>query len=454
MLDFANKTVHFIGIGGISCNALARFVMDFGGKVSGSDAKITPICDELSQKGAVIWQGEKPQNIHADIVVFSSAIRTDNKELVYAKQSGAKLYERHEFLGEVSRLFGRSVAIAGTHGKTSTTAMITHILKQANCKFLSMIGGECVDGGNYVNNTYASKIAELKKCVFLTEACEYKRHMLAIKRDIGIVTNVECDHPDCYKNLDEVQVAFKSFLDGAPIKIASEKDMSDLYKTTINSSEFCVACEQDSLYAKVAADGARIYINGTYVVRLKLEDDGEYNYKNALFALMTTMRLGMTIKDGANALSSYKGVKRRFERSKDIDGARVYFDFAHHPKEIKCVLERARKCGGAIVVFQPHTYSRTKAYLPDFVDVLGGCDFAKYVVIMPTYAARETIEMGVDSSVLANAIFDKFPQNQVYLAKSKQSTVDFVNMHAHEVDTVLMIGAGDIYDLKAALAKS
>ncbi len=453
MFDFANKTVHFIGIGGISCNALARFVLDFGGKVSGSDVKITSICDELSAKGAVIWQGEEPLNIHADIVVFSSAIRADNEELVFARQSGAKLYERHEFLGEVSRLFGRSVAIAGTHGKTSTTAMVTHISKKANRKFLSMIGGECVDGGNYVNNTCASKIAELKNCVFVTEACEYKRHMLAIKRDIGVVTNVECDHPDCYKNLEEVKIAFKNFLDGAPIKIANEKDMCNLYKTPINSSGFCVVCEQDSLYAKVGDDGARIYQNGTYVARLKLEDDGEYNYKNALFALMATSRLGVRIKDGVSALASYKGVKRRFERSNDIGGARVYFDFAHHPQEIKCVLERARKYGSAIVVFQPHTYSRTKAYLPDFADVLGGCDFAKYVVIMPTYAARETIEMGIDSDKLANAIFDKFPKKQVYLAENKQSTVDFVKTHANEVNSVLMIGAGDIYDLKAALAK-
>lgn len=453
MLDFSNKTVHFIGIGGISCNALAKFVLDFGGKVSGSDAKITPICDLLRAKGAKIWQGEAPQNINADIVVFSSAIRADNKELVFAKQSGAKLYERHEFLGEVSRLFGQSVAIAGTHGKTSITAMVTHILKKSELKFLSMIGGECVDGGNYVNNTYADKISDLKNCVFVTEACEYKRHMLAVKRDVGIVTNVECDHPDCYKNLGEVQDAFRKFLDGAPIKIVSEKDMSDLYKTLVNSSRFCVVCKQDKFYIKVGDDGARIYQNGTYVARLRLEDDGEYNYKNALFALVATNRLGVRINAGADMLASYKGVKRRFERSADIDGARVYFDFAHHPREIKCVLERARKYGSAIVVFQPHTYSRTKAYLSDFASVIGGCDYAKHVVIMPTYPARETIAMGVDSDALAGAIFDKFPQKRVYLANDRQSTIDFVKSHATEVDMVLMIGAGDIYDLKADFEK-
>lgn len=453
MLDFSNKTVHFIGIGGISCNALAKFVLDFGGEVSGSDAKITPICEELRAKGAKIWQGEAPQNINADIVVFSSAIRADNKELVFAKQIGAKLYERHEFLGEVSRLFGRSVAIAGTHGKTSTTAMVAHILKKSNLKFLSMIGGECVDGGNYVNNTYAGKISDLKNCVFVTEACEYKRNMLAVKRDIGVVINVECDHPDCYKNLGEVQDAFKSFLDDAPIKIASENDMSDLYKTPINSSRFRIVCGQDKFYVDVDDDGARIYQNGICVARLKLQDDGEYNYKNALFALTATYRLGVRIKDGVGMLASYKGVKRRFERADDIDGARVYFDFAHHPREIKCVLERARKYGSAIVVFQPHTYSRTKAYLSDFVSVLGGCDYTKCIVIMPTYPARETPSMGVDSDVLGYAISDKFPQKQVYLAKDTQSTVDFVKSHANEVDTVLMIGAGDIYDLKAMLAK-
>lgn len=440
--------VHFIGIGGISCNALAKFVLDFGGKVSGSDAKITPLCDELSAKGAIIWQGEQPENIRADIVVFSSAIREDNKELAFARQSDAKLYERHEFLGAISRLFYRSVGVAGTHGKTSTTAMLTHILKKSNCRFLSMIGGECVDGGNYVNNTYASDIEGLKKCVFVTEACEYKRNMLAIKRDVGVVTNAECDHPDCYKNIGEVQDAFKCFLDGAPIKIASEDCFADIYKTPIVEKDFCVVCEQDKLIVKQSDSGAHIYLNGVYVARLNLFDDGEYNYRNAAFALMAARRIGVGIKDGASALASYKGVKRRFERGGNIGNAKVIFDFAHHPKEIECVLQRARKLGSAIVVFQPHTYSRTKAYLKDFVKVLGGCDFAKHVVIMPTYAAREVLSDGVDSKTLADAIFDKFPKKQVYLAKDAQSTLDYVKMHANEADTVLMIGAGDIYDLK------
>ena len=452
MLNIEGKTVHFIGVGGISCNALARFVLDFGGKVSGSDAKITPICNELRQLGANIYQGENPNSVDADIVVFSTAIKSDNAELQKARELKVPIYERHEFLGEVSKLFGTSVAVAGTHGKTSTTAMLTHILKKQNFPFLSMIGGECVGCGNYVNNTGAHKISELKDCVFVAEACEYKRHMLSVKSDIGIVTNVECDHPDCYADIGQVQEAFRAFLEKSKIKIASCDDMQNLFGNADRiSNEYCVSDGERKLAFRLCGGNCDVYENGIYRTNFSLTDDGEYNYKNALFALCASSALGVEISDGASALTDYKGVKRRFERGADIGETKVFFDFAHHPKEIGCVLERARKYGKAMIVFQPHTYSRTQAYLDDFARVLGECDFCDDVVLMPVYAARETPFMGVKSDVLAKAIFDKFPQKKVYLAKDAYSTLDYVKTHAKNVNVIMMIGAGDIYDLKRAV---
>lgn len=443
MLDFQGKKVHFIGVCGISCNALAKFVLDFGGNVSGSDRKLTHLCDALIDRGAQVWQGEK-ESIDADIVVYSSAIREDNKELVFARKNGILTLERQEFLGEISRLFATSVAIAGTHGKTSTTAMLTHILKSNDFPFLSMIGGECVDGSNYVNNIDGKSIGDLKECIFVCEACEYKRHMLWLKSDIGVITNIECDHPDCYNDIQSVKEAFDAFAKN------SKTLVRECEKESENKGEFCVKSDKLQLTSRLENDCAKIYENKKFVGVLYLEDEGEYNCQNALFAICCAKLLGVDVAKSINALGTFKGVKRRFERCASIDGVPVIFDFAHHPSEIKEVLKRAQKYGKVLVVFQPHTYSRTRAYLYDFADALTQNDCICTLAIMPTYPARETPFMGVDSDVLAKTIFDKFHKTDVVVLKSAQSTVDFVSNNAKYHDLILMIGAGDIYDLKDA----
>lgn len=440
MLDFQGKKVHFIGVCGISCNALAKFVLDFGGNVSGSDRKLTHLCDTLIDRGAQVWQGEK-ERVDADIVVYSSAIKEDNKELVFARKSGILVLERQEFLGEISRRFGTSIAIAGTHGKTSTTAMLTHILKNSDLPFLSMIGGECVDGSNYVNNIGAKNANDLKKCIFVCEACEYKRHMLWLKSDIGAITNIECDHPDCYKDIESVKEAFDAFAKNSKTLVQEcEKDECD----------FCVKADVSELALRLENDCARIFESERFVGTLRLDDEGEYNYKNALFAICCAKLLGVDVAKSIKALETYKGVKRRFERCASVDGVPVIFDFAHHPSEIKEVLKRAQKYGKVLVVFQPHTYSRTKAYIHDFASALTQNDCVYTLGIMPTYAAREVPSMGVDSDVLYKAIFDKIHKTNVVQLKNVQSTVDFVNNNAKHHDLIMMIGAGDIYDLKDA----
>ncbi len=440
MFDFVGKRVHFIGIGGISCNALAKFVLDFGGSVSGSDRKITPLCEDIRIRGADIWQGEIPQRVKADMVVFSSAIKDDNKELIWARNKGISIYERHEFLAEVSKLFGTSVAIAGTHGKTSTTAMLTHILKNKGFPFVSMIGGECVDGANYVNNTYASNVNQLKNYIFVCEACEYKEHMLSLKSDIGAITNIECDHPDCYKDLESVKSAFDKFVQNCKITVAECGENGD--------NDYCVGYKDNRLSMRLTSDGASVFDNGKYIGDLRLKDDGEYNYHNALFAIAIARLLGVKCQDSIKSLLDYRGVKRRFERCADVGGVPIIFDFAHHPTEIMQAIKRAEKYGDVLAIFQPHTYSRTQAYLEDFAFALTSNDCVKALGIMPTYAARETLSMGVNSDILAKTIFDKFHKVDVVLLKNAQSTVDFVKNNALRHDIVLMLGAGDIYDLR------
>ncbi len=450
-MDFLGKRVHFIGVGGVGVNALAKFVIDFGGTVSGSDKKLNSLCEDIRKRGARIWQGENEKNMcDSDMVVFSSAIKEDNAEYACAVSRHIPMLERHEFLAEIARFFGKTIAVGGTHGKTSTCAMITHLLKEYDCKFLSMIGGESVDFSNYVNNTEADKISELQSCVFVCEACEYRQNLLALSPNVAVVTNMECDHPDCYKDIESVKNTFAKFLDRASVKIVSFENADVIGGEKRDG--FGVIVNDNKIECVAQNDFADISVNGKYCGRFSLCDGGEYNYRNATFAIAIARALDIDVEKSLRLLESYSGVKRRFEFSGEICGKRIYFDFAHHPSEIACVLKRAAAYGKILLVFQPHTYSRTKAYLNDFVDVLGAPENGVCVLgIMSTYAARELPKDGADSVELKNAIFDKYRNRDVYLLENAQSTIDFVNKHVSKCDVVLMVGAGDIYDLKDKL---
>lgn len=503
MFEIGGKNIRFVGIGGASMSALARFSLQFGAKVSGSDAKCGEEVKKLLAMGVPICIGHDEKAVeNADLVVFSSAIGKDDPELARARLVGVPTMERHLYLALISGFFSQVVAIGGTHGKTSTTAMLTHILAKNGNRFLSMIGGESVDFSNYVNNTRADGVQELKNCIFVCEACEYKRNLLALNPSIGVVTNAECDHPDCYENEDEVKKVFCDFLAKSKCKIVSDEYESLLHSGL--SERDCLVCDalcnqerkereradcacnadlkcdeqrlknekgnfaekdydkrffviaqgeqKDVLEARISLGGAEVFDPNGSCGKIVLKDDGEYNYRNACFALASAKALGVDLHFAIRALSDFAGVKRRFERAGEIDGAKVIFDFAHHPAEIKCALQRAKKDGDVLCVFQPHTFSRTKAYLDDFVEVLGNeNNGVKTLAIMPTYPAREDESMGINSRALATAIFDEYPERHVCLLKDKRSTIDFIKNQAKGHATVMMVGAGDIYDLKESL---
>ncbi len=445
MFELEKKRIHFIGMGGVGVNALAKFCIDFGARVSGSDMKLNSLCKEIVDRGGEVWQGENTEKMSdATLVVYSSAIKPMNTELSYALQNGIPALERYEFLGKVSSLFGKTVAIAGTHGKTTTTAMLTHILKKHNVSFVSMIGGECVDFGNYVNNISG----DMNDGIFLCEACEYKQSLLALHPEIAVVTNAECDHPDCYKDINSVNAVFEKFFAQSRVCITSGKYSYLLGEENMYADESIAIRDEKGIEIRAcnfARCEDRICGISDSCGTLRLNDDGDYNYMNAEFAIFVANKLG--ICDAQKCLEDYHGVKRRFEEGKRIGNTRVFFDFAHHPTEIKCVLNRAKKYGKMLVVFQPHTYSRTKAYLDDFADVLCS-DCVDALVLMPTYSAREDRSQGVDSDLLVRAIFDKNCKKAVYLANSAQSTIDYVKSNAQKFDIIMFVGAGDIYRLK------
>ena len=481
-MTFEGKKIHFIGIGGVGVNALAKFCMDAGAKISGSDRKENDLCAELSAKGARIIEGEDPSLVdNADIVVFSSAISDTNTELARARELNKDLYERQEFLRIISLLFPTCVAIGGTHGKTTVTAMVTHVLSCADKKFCAMIGGQAINYGNYVNNigdgvsldVPLKDMFDKNRAIFVTEACEYKRNLLSLEPNIALVTNAECDHPDCYKDEQSVKCVFVEFLEKANFRIVgadnaslisneekicardianNEKQFSLISRDDGNGTEKIIKCIVYDVDGDKGSQKLEVYCDEKFACEFVLKMGGEYNAYNALCAIAVCDRCGVDFSDCAKAIESFSGVARRFEYAGTLKGRPVYFDFAHHPTEISCAIERARKYGRVLAVFQPHTYTRTKAYFADFVDTLASYNNGvSTLVLMPTYGARERASEGCDTDKLAAAISVKYPNKPVYNAKSDLSTLDIVEKCVYDCDIIMFIGAGDIYSLKNAI---
>lgn len=453
MANFKDKKIHFIGIGGVGVNALAKYALGCGAKVSGSDAKFSELCGEIATLGARVYADMNPERVNgADFVVYSSAIKDDNPELMRARELKILTLERQEFLHEVASSFKNIVGVAGTHGKTTTTAMLAHILKSAEKKFVGMIGGNSVDYGNFVNNSYG------EKDIFVVEACEYKRNFLTLHPTVAVVTNVECDHPDCYENFASVKRAFDEYLNGAPSRIYLKSESSDSYGESWEIEKFCDG--KPEIFCAEMKDGKCVLSCGEKLLgNISLKDGGVYNFKNATFAILAASTLGVNFDDAISALAEFRGVGRRFEHAGNIDGVPVYFDFAHHPTEIGCVLRHASECqcvlkrageyGKILAVFQPHTYSRTKAYFENFVDVFGSDKNIGSLIFMPTYAAREKLDRDFESDALAKAVSEKY--GKPVSVASDREVLQFVSKNAASHAIVLFIGAGDIYDLKDKL---
>lgn len=446
--------MHFIGVGGVSMSALAIYAAEHGAKVTGSDFKDGENMAKLRKCGCAVYTGENPSMIDsADLVVHTSAISVENPEYRRAVELGKKVLERHEFLGEISRRFDTVVGIAGTHGKTTVTAMLAHILKELDANFVGMIGGDAVNLGNYVVNK-----AEGKN-IFLTEACEYKRSLLSLRPDLGVVINVECDHPDCYENLDSVKTVFAQFLNQSHRYAIAPENMdicpdAHIYGYTTESrskNAGNAVLSNGKLYTYTVGKPKGVFLlfcGEIFLGGAMLRQRGAHNFKNALFACASAIELGFNARDVLSAMETFEGVKRRFEETGNVNGAKIIFDYAHHPTELECALDLGGELGRLLAVFQPHTYSRTAKYFDDFVNVLSKADS---LIITPTFGARENARRGVDSQALYDAISTKFADKEVYLTNSLVSTASLVKVLSKRFDAVLLLGAGDIYNLKEIL---
>lgn len=432
------KYIHFIGIGGISMSALAKICLKKGYKVTGSDSHESDEITELRRCGVTIYIGHDASHItHPDLVVYTGAIPKTNVERVQAEKAGIRTIERAEFLGELANEYDTTIAIAGTHGKTTTTSILGWIFEIANKQPTIHIGGECVN--------FQSNMVIGKEDYFITEACEYRNSMRFLHPNVAIITSIEADHMDCYKDMQELKNAFYHFASTATYVVSSlalpvKKNQYLLY-CSLSKEDICEdAYHNYTLLSYIENKENCIFEvakDGRYFGHFCLPMHGKYNIANALSAIAVADLEGIDYLTIYQALKSFLGVKRRCEKLGYIDEKLVIADYAHHPTEINSVLTTLQVFyPKLVVVFQPHTYSRTKSLLSEFKKVLSP---VKYLAMLPTYPAREEFLKEGDSYTLFEQIKNK---NKQYIEKLD----DIPSKWLSECDAIVLVGAGDIYD--------
>ena len=457
------KKIHFVGIGGISMSALARFALEEGVKVSGSDEKKSSIVCRLEQLGLSFFCGHEKSNVSADVdvIVYSPAIAFDNPELEEARSLGVPIMNRKDFLALIADEFEFSVAISGSHGKTTTTGMLAHIFKCAEIPMTAHVGGECVDFGG---NLLYSK----ERMLFVTEACEYVDSFLALRSNYSVILNIQSDHMDYFKTEENLVASFIQFAN-------QTKDFVFVNLDDENCLRLCEKVDADKLVGlSVEFENSNMKSHllegvkgSTFVARhvktdcagvcsfecnfrdenlgsFELSVFGRHNVYNALASIAVAYYYGVDMSIVRRALKTFSGIKRRYEVVGSVNGAQVIHDYAHHPEEITKVIEATREvCTGRIfVVFQPHTYSRTRDLFEQFVVSLGVAD---KVVMYPIYPAREKPLEGVSSYALSYLIREQGGDAVHFY--NFEDIVCYLCENVEREDVVLILGAGDIVEL-------
>ncbi|MDP3974904.1 MAG: UDP-N-acetylmuramate--L-alanine ligase [Candidatus Jorgensenbacteria bacterium] len=410
--------VHCIGIGGIGVSAIARMLHAQGKKVTGSDASPSPVTDMLKRLGIRVVFGHATKNVgRADLVVYTKAVLSGNPELRAARRRGIPTLSYAEMLGAISK-DRYTVAVAGTHGKTTTTAMIGHILRAARLHPTIIVGGIMKNGGtNFVAG---------KGKYFVVEACEYKKSFLDLHPKIVVITNIDNDHLDYYRTIGNIRRAFAKFVG------------------RLGSDGYLICDPRDANMTTVArGTRARVLNYSRIPLRVRLRVPGAYNKKNAQAAFAVARALGIPVRTAERALRSFRGVGRRFEYKGTWHGVRFYDDYAHHPTEVKATLRAARGYFGKgkkiWCVFQPHLYSRTRLLMRDFAQSFLDAD---EVLLADIYAAREKNDGKTNSRMLAGKISMRTPAR--YLGTFSRIAT-FLRTHAKRGDAVITMGAGEAY---------
>lgn len=437
--------IHFIGIGGISMSGLAAVLLKRGFTVSGSDAHRTELTSWLTELGASVAYPQCAANItdDIDVVVYTAAIHPDNPEFKAAADKNIPMLSRAQLLGELMNNYETSVAVAGTHGKTTTTSMLSHVLMHAQLDPTISVGGILpAIGGNV-------RMGDSE--YFLTEACEYTNSFLELSPKIGIILNIDADHLDFFKDLDDIRRSFRLFAekiadDGSLIINAHIPNAHELTeKLSCRCVLFGIGCGDyqitDLSYDDMGCGTFRLVHGGDVLGDYTLRVPGEHNVLNAAAAAVAGDLLGIAANVTAEGLFAFTGTDRRFQKKGELGGITIIDDYAHHPTEIRATLHAAKKypCKNVWCVFQPHTYTRTKALMDEFADAL--C-LADKVILADIFAARETDTLGISSDDLRQKIADK--GCEAWYFPTFDEIENFLLEHCVPGDLLITMGAGDV----------
>lgn len=439
------KHIHLIGIGGVSMRPLGLVLCGMGMTVTGSDMNSSVSTDELISKGIEVHIGHSAENIEgADCIIRTAAAHNDNPEIAAARAMGIPVFERAQAWGLIMREYKNAICISGTHGKTTTTSMITHIFMEAQRDPTVMLGGylPLLNAGHRVGNGDT----------IIMESCEYCDSFLNFYPTVAIINNIEADHLDYFKDLAAVERSFRKFAGLVPKTgyVIANGDDANTVETLSDLPYLSFGLDaKNGIHPENLSDDYRsfdVICCGKFYCHVHLNVYGRHNVYNALASAAAAYVMGVDGESVSVGLASFAGAGRRMEHKGSFHGAEVYDDYAHHPGELKALIDAVKTMGyqRIILAFQPHTYTRTKALFSDFVEQLKRVDLA---VLADIYAARESNKLGVSSRDLAEKLdgavfFETLPEVAAYLKSI-----------AREGDIILTVGAGDIYKAGEMLLK-
>ncbi len=440
------NNVHFVGIGGIGMSGIAELLLNLGFKVSGSDLKDSSTVARLIEKGAVVNFGHDSSNVQgSDVLVYSSAVKSDNPEILQAENDGIPGIKRALMLGELIALKPTSIAVGGTHGKTSTTSIIGAVLTEAQLEPTLVVGG------HVKNIDSTSKLGSGE--IIVVEADEFDRSFLALRPTISIVTNVELEHTDCYQNMTELQDAFLTFCNsvpfyGAVILCADSPSLMEIIPEIrrpiltygLSSNSFISA---NNISHKKNNTTFNVIKDEVTLGQISIDVPGKHNVTNSLASVTLGMELGIPFSSISKGIQSYSGVKRRFEIKGIQNDIMLVDDYAHHPTEVEATLTAARDGWGRriIAIFQPHLYSRTKDFYQEFAHAFLKADI---LIVTDIFGSRETPIKGISGRIVSNSATEKKHPHSIYI-KDWKELKNVLDDLAKQGDMIITIGAGNIW---------
>ena len=449
-IDFKKPmAIHFIGIGGISMSGLAEVLLEEGFTISGSDAKESPLTRTLEEKGAKIYYGQRASNISDTVqaVVYTAAIHPDNPEFRKAQELNLPMLTRAQLLGQIMRNYDTPVAVAGTHGKTTTTSMLSHILLKGDCDPTISVGGILpAIGGNI-------RVGQSE--TFLTEACEYTNSFLSFFPKISIILNIDADHLDFFKDIEDIRCSFRKFAELLPedgtLIINADTPQYEKITEGLSCQVLTYSLEHeadytatDITYDEFGHASFTVCHRGQALGVCSLSVPGVHNVSNALSAVAAARLLNLSWEVISEGLNSFTGTDRRFQYKGQIGGVTIIDDYVHHPTEIEATLHAAANYPHKKIwcVFQPHTYTRTKALLPEFAKALS---LADHVVLADIYAARETDTLGISSEDLREKIAELGTSCEYF--PTFDEIENFLLENCTQGDLLITMGAGDVVNI-------